>query len=74
MIDEDHFPLVALVNIVATDLRAVLNVKKDGRFSPNTSVTPHPPPRRAMGVPHRCKPSILSLNTYILSYGCHTHL
>ena len=26
-----------------------------------------------MTVSH-CRPSILSLNTYILSYGCHTHL
>ena len=38
MIDEDHFPPVALVNIVATDLRAVLNEKKDERFSSNAKV------------------------------------
>ena len=38
MIDEDPFPLVASVNIVATDLRAVLNVKKDERFSPNARI------------------------------------
>ena len=34
MIDEDHFPPVASINIVTTDLRAVLNVKKNERFSP----------------------------------------
>ena len=38
MVDEDHFPLVALVNIAATDLRAVLNKKKDERFSPNARI------------------------------------
>ena len=38
MIDEDPFPLVASVNIAATDLRAVLNVKKDERFSPNARI------------------------------------
>ena len=38
MIDEDPFPLVALINIVATDLRAVLNVEKDVRFSPNVRI------------------------------------
>ena len=38
MIDEDPFPTVASVNIAATDLRAVLNAKKDGRFSPNDRI------------------------------------
>ena len=38
MIDEDYFPPVALVNIVATNLRAVLNVKKDERLSPNSRI------------------------------------
>ena len=35
MVDEDPFPLVALVNIAATDLRVVLNEKNDAKFSPN---------------------------------------
>ena len=38
MIDEDPFPPVASVNIVTIDLRAVLNVKKDERFSPNARI------------------------------------
>ena len=38
VIDEDPFPLVASINIAATDLRAVLNAKKDGRFSPNSTI------------------------------------
>ena len=38
MIDEDPFPPVALVNIATTDLRAMLNVKKNGRFSPNARI------------------------------------
>ena len=38
MIDEDPFPPVASVNIAATYLRAVLNAKKDGRFSPNARI------------------------------------
>ena len=38
MIDEDHFPLVALINIVAIDLRAIINAKKVGRFSPSASI------------------------------------
>ena len=32
MIDEDPFPPVTSVNIAATDLRVVLNAKKDERF------------------------------------------
>ena len=28
MVDEDHFPPVASINIAATDLRVVLNEKK----------------------------------------------
>ena len=35
MIDEDPFPPMASVNLVVTDLRVVLNEKKDERFSPN---------------------------------------
>ena len=38
VVDEDLFPPVASVNIDATDLRAVLNGKKDGRFSPNAKI------------------------------------
>ena len=38
MIDEDPFSPVASVNIIATDLRVVINAKKDERFSPNTRV------------------------------------
>ena len=38
MIDEDPFRLVASVNITAIDLRAVLNSKKDKRFSPNAKI------------------------------------
>ena len=38
VIDEDQFPLVASVNIATIDLRAVLNAKKDGRFSPNVRI------------------------------------
>ena len=32
MIDEDQFPPIASINIAATDLRAMRNVKKAGRF------------------------------------------
>ena len=38
MIDEDLVPPVALVNIVATDLKAALKAKNDGRFSPNANI------------------------------------
>ena len=38
MIVEDPFPQVTLVNIVVTNLRAVLNAKNDGRFSPNARI------------------------------------
>ena len=38
VVDEDHFPPVALVNIVATYLRADLNEKKDEWFSPNVRI------------------------------------
>ena len=34
VINEDQFSSVASVNIAATDFRAMLNVKKDERFSP----------------------------------------
>ena len=37
-IDKDPFPLAASINIAATDLKAMLNVKKDGRFSPSSRV------------------------------------
>ena len=33
MIDEDPFPLIASINIAATDLRAMLTTKKVERFS-----------------------------------------
>ena len=38
MIDEDPVPPVALVNIAATNLKAVLKTKNDGRFSLNTRI------------------------------------
>ena len=38
VIDEDPFLLVASVNIAATDLRVVLNEKKDKKFSPNVKI------------------------------------
>ena len=38
VIDEDSFPPVASINIVAIDLKAVLNAKNDERFSPNARV------------------------------------
>ena len=37
-IDEDPFPQAASINIAATDLRAMLNAKKAGRFSPSARV------------------------------------
>ena len=36
--DEDPIPLVASINLVATDLKAMLNAKNDGRFSPNAKI------------------------------------
>ena len=38
MIDEDPFPPITSINITAADLRAVLNAKKDERFSPNVRI------------------------------------
>ena len=38
VIDEDPFPLMASINIIATDLRAMLKAKKDERFSPNVKI------------------------------------
>ena len=38
MIDEDHVPLVTSVNIDVTDMKAMLNTKNDGRFSPNVRI------------------------------------
>ena len=38
VIDEDPFSPVASINIIATDLRVVINAKKDERFSSNTRV------------------------------------
>ena len=38
VIDEDHVLPMASVNIAATDLKAVLNAKNDGRFSPNARI------------------------------------
>ena len=44
VVDEDPFPPVALVNIATTDLRAILNEKKDEKFSPNLKI-------RKVGIP-----------------------
>ena len=49
VIDEDPIPLVASINVVATDLKAMLNAKNDGRFFLETNVTP--PLLLAAGVP-----------------------
>ena len=38
VIDEDHIPLVASVNIAATNLNAMLNAKNNERFSPNVRI------------------------------------
>ena len=38
MVDEDLFSLVASVNIATMDLIAVLNEKKDEKFSPNVKI------------------------------------
>ena len=38
VIDEDPFPPMASTNIAATNLRVVLNVKKDERFYPNARI------------------------------------
>ena len=38
VIDEDPFPPVESINIAASDLRAMLNVKKVGRFSPSAMI------------------------------------
>ena len=38
MIDEDPVPPMTSVNIYATDLKAMLNVKNDRRFSPNVKI------------------------------------
>ena len=38
VIDEDHFPPVASVNIVTTDLKVVLNAKNEERFSSNARI------------------------------------
>ena len=38
MFDEDPFPLAASINIVATNLRALLNAKKAERFSPSAKI------------------------------------
>ena len=38
MIDEDYDPLMDLVNIVATDLKTMLNAKNYGRLSPNARI------------------------------------
>ena len=35
VIDEDPFPPIASINIVATDFRVILNAKKTRRFSPS---------------------------------------
>ena len=38
MVDEDHFPPLASVNIAAIGLRTVLNEKRDEKFSPHVKV------------------------------------
>ena len=38
MVDEDPFPLVSLVNIAASNLRAVLNEKEDEKLSSNVKI------------------------------------
>ena len=38
MIDKDPFPSVASINIVATDLRVMVNSKKVRRFSPSSRI------------------------------------
>ena len=38
MIDKDSFPPIASINIATTDLRALLNAKKAGRFSPSVRI------------------------------------
>ena len=38
MIDDDPFPPIASINIVAADLREMLNEKKATRFSPSTRI------------------------------------
>ena len=38
MVDENPFPPMALVNIAATNLRAVLNVNEYEKFSPNVKL------------------------------------
>ena len=38
MIDEDPIPPMASINIVSTDLKAVLNAKNDGRLSRNARI------------------------------------
>ena len=38
MINEDPFPPMASINIAATDLRPMLNAKKDERFTPNARI------------------------------------
>ena len=38
VIEKDLFPPAASINIAATDLRALLNTKKAGRFSPSTKI------------------------------------
>ena len=44
VVDDDHFPPVALVNIATTYLREILNEKKDEKFSPNLKI-------RKLGIP-----------------------
>ena len=38
VVDEDPFPQMDLVNILATDIRVVLNEKEDKKFSPNVKI------------------------------------
>ena len=38
VIDEDPFPPMASINILAVDLRAMLSAKKNGTFSPSVRI------------------------------------
>ena len=38
MIDENHVPPMASINIAATDLKAMLKAKNDGRLSHNVRI------------------------------------
>ena len=54
MINEDPFPSVALVNIAATDMRAVLNEKENEKFSPNVKIRKVWIPKQFLVPQHIC--------------------